>query len=150
MSTEETEHKETQISNNGWNNQAICLNFALDNLDPKYQTLFNVIVKLSFGYKEIKTRKVTIDELALRSRLGRRTVIRHISYLVENNFIKAIHPKHNPKGGGSEAYEYAPLYPKGYGKIDTNKNKKSEHNDEDLSNDEKLKQFHKETKEMEW
>ena len=98
MSTEETEHKETQISNNGWNNQAICLNFALDNLEPNYQTLFNVIVKLSFGYKEIKTRKVTIDELALRSKLGRRTVIRHIAYLVENNFVKAIHPRHNPKG----------------------------------------------------
>ena len=135
MSTEETEHKETQISNNGWNNQAICLNFALDNLDPKYQTLFNVIVRLSFGYKEIKTRKVTIDEIALRSQLGRRTVIRHISYLIENNFVKAIHPKHNPKG---------------YGKIDTNNNKKSEPVNKDLSNDEKLKQFHKETKEMEW
>ncbi len=109
--------KEEKYSNNGWNNQAICLNFALDNIEPNYQTLYNVIVKLSFGYKEIKTRKVTIDELALRSKLGRRTVIRHIAYLVENNFVKAIHPSHNPKGGGSEAYEYAPTYPKGYGHI---------------------------------
>ena len=105
------------ISNNGWQNQGICINFALDNLDPKYQTLFNVIVKLSFGYKEEKTKRVTIDELALLSKLGRRTVIRHIAYLIENNFVEAIHSKHNPKGGGSEAYAYAPVYPKGYGKI---------------------------------
>ncbi len=105
------------ISNNGWQNQGICINFALDNLDPKYQTLFNVIVKLSFGYKEVKTKRVTIDELALHSKLGRRTVIRHIAYLIENNFVEAIHSKHNPKGGGSEAYAYAPAYPKGYGKL---------------------------------
>ena len=105
------------ISNNGWQNQGICINFALDNLDPKYQTLFNVIVKLSFGYKEVKTKRVTVDELALLSKLGRRTVIRHIAYLVENNFVEAIHSKHNPKGGGSEAYAYAPTYPKGYGKL---------------------------------
>ena len=105
------------ISNNGWQNQGICINFALDNLDPKYQTLFNVIVKLSFGYKKLKTNKITIDELALKSKLGRRTVIRHIAYLTENKFVKAIHPSHNPKGGGSEAYEYSPEYPRGYGKI---------------------------------
>ena len=117
MSTEETEHKETQISNNGWNNQAICLNFALDNIEPNYQTLYNLIVKLSFGYKKLKTNKITIDELALKSKLGRRTVIRHMAYLIDNKFVKAIHPSHSPKGGGSEAYEYAPTYPKGYGKI---------------------------------
>ena len=108
---------ENSISNNGWNNQAICLNFALDNIEPNYQTLYNLIVKLSFGYKELKTRRVTIDELALLSKLGRRTVIRHIAYLIENKFVEAIHSKHNPKGGGSEAYAYAPTYPKGYGKI---------------------------------
>lgn len=108
---------ENSISNNGWNNQAICLNFALDNIEPNYQTLYNLIVKLSFGYKKLKTKKITIDELALKSKLGRRTVIRHIAYLTENKFVKAIHPSHCPKGGGSEAYEYAPTYPKGYGKI---------------------------------
>ena len=113
------------ISNNGWQNQGICINFALDNLDPKYQTLFNVIVKLSFGYKEVKTRRVTIDDLALLSKLGRRTVIRHIAYLIENNFVEAIHSKHNPKGGGSEAYAYAPTYPKGYGKLNFEDDMKS-------------------------
>ena len=106
-----------QYSNNGWNNQAICLNFALDNIEPNYQTLYNLIVKLSFGYKKLKTNKITIDELALKSKLGRRTVIRHMAYLVENKFVEAIHPSHNPKGGGSEAYEYAPDFPKGYGHI---------------------------------
>ena len=108
---------ENSISNNGWNNQAICLNFALDNIEPNYQTLYNLIVKLSFGYKKLKTNKITIDELALKSKLGRRTVIRHMAYLIDNKFVKAIHPSHSPKGGGSEAYEYAPTYPKGYGKI---------------------------------
>ena len=106
-----------QYSNSGWNNQAICLNFALDNIEPNYQTLYNLIVKLSFGYKKLKTNKITIDELALKSKLGRRTVIRHMAYLVENKFVEAIHPKHNPKGGGSEAYEYAPDFPRGYGHI---------------------------------
>ena len=105
------------ISNNGWQNQGICLNFALDNIEPNYQTLYNLIVKLSFGYKKLKTNKITIDELALKSKLGRRTVIRHMAYLIDNKFVKAIHPSHSPKGGGSEAYEYAPTYPKGYGKI---------------------------------
>ena len=114
------------ISNNGWQNQGICINFALDNLDPKYQTLFNVIVKLSFGYKEVKTKRVTIDELALLSKLGRRTVIRHIAYLIENNFVEAIHSKHNPKGGGSESYAYAPCYPKGYGKLNFKDDEKKE------------------------
>ena len=109
--------EENIISNNGWQNQGICLNFALDNIDPKYQTLYNLIVKLSFGYKKLKTNKITIDELALKSKLGRRTVIRHMAYLTENKFVEAIHPKHNPKGGGSEAYEYAPKYPRGYGEI---------------------------------
>lgn len=108
-----------QYSNNGWNNQAICLNFALDNIEPNYQTLYNLIVKLSFGYKKLKTNKITIDELALKSKLGRRTVIRHMAYLIDNKFVKAIHPSHNPKGGGSEAYEYAPDFPTGYGHIKT-------------------------------
>ena len=108
---------ENSISNNGWNNQAICLNFALDNIEPNYQTLYNLIVKLSFGYKKLKTNKITIDELALKSKLGRRTVIRHMAYLIDNKFVKAIHPSHNPKGGGSEAYSYSPEYPRGYGKI---------------------------------
>ena len=70
---------ENSISNNGWNNQAICINFALDNIEPNYQTLYNLIVKLSFGYKKLKTNKITIDELALKSKLGRRTVIRHMA-----------------------------------------------------------------------
>ena len=110
---------ENSISNNGWQNQGICLNFALDNIEPNYQTLYNLIVKLSFGYKKLKTNKITIDELALKSKLGRRTVIRHIAYLIDNKFVEVIHSSHNPKGGGSEAYEYAPKYPKGYGHIYT-------------------------------
>ena len=40
-----------------------------------------------------------------------------MAYLIDNKFVEAIHPSHNPKGGGSEAYEYAPTYPKGYGKL---------------------------------
>ena len=52
-------------SNNGWQNQGICINFALDNLDPKYQTLFNVIVKLSFGYKKLKTNKMLIMSIKI-------------------------------------------------------------------------------------
>ena len=108
---------ENSISNNGWNNQAICLNFALDNIEPNYQTLYNLIVKLSFGYKKLKTNKITIDELALKSKLGRRTVIRHMAYLIDNKFVEVIHSKHNPKGGGSESFAYAPKYPSGYGKI---------------------------------
>ena len=109
--------REENYSSNGWQNIGICTIFALDNIEPNYQTLYNLIVKLSFGYKKLKTNKITIDELALKSKLGRRTVIRHMAYLIENKFVKAIHPSHNPKGGGSEAYEYAPDYPRGYGKI---------------------------------
>ena len=108
---------ENSISNNGWNNQAICLNFALDNIEPNYQTLYNLIVKLSFGYKKLKTNKITIDELALKSKLGRRTVIRHMAYLVENEFVKIVYSASYVDGGGSESYAYAPCYPKGYGKL---------------------------------
>lgn len=38
------------ISNNGWQNQGICQNFALEKIDPTYQVIFNLIIKLSFGY----------------------------------------------------------------------------------------------------
>lgn len=109
--------EKNEISNNGWQNQGICQNFAFENIDPTYQVLFNLIVKLSFGYLKKTTDEITMDELAEMSRIGRRTIVRHIKYLSENNFIKIKKPSYSPLGGGSKPYMYSPCYPKGYGKI---------------------------------
>ena len=105
------------ISNNGWQNQGICQNFALEKIDPTYQVIFNLIVKLSFGYLKKTTNEITMDELAKLSRLGRRTIDRHIKYLSENKFIKIKKPSYSPLGGGSKPYIYEPCFPTGYGKI---------------------------------
>ena len=105
------------ISNNGWQNQGICQNFALEKIDPTYQVIFNLIVKLSFGYLKKTTNEITMDELAKLSRLGRRTIDRHIKYLSENKFIKIKKPSYSPLGGGSKPYIYEPCFPTGYGQL---------------------------------
>jgi hypothetical protein len=48
-----------------------------------------------------------------------------MAYLIENKFVEVIHSNHNPKGGGSEAYAYAPKYPRGYGYVYTEDDIKS-------------------------
>ena len=106
-----------KYSNNGWQNIGICSIFAEENIQYSKIPLYMHLVRRSFGYCKRTTNRISQLEMSKKLKIDKKTLASHMKYLVENEFVKVIHSKHNPKGGGSESYAYAPRYPKGYGKI---------------------------------
>ena len=106
-----------KYSNNGWQNIGICSIFAEENIQYSKIPLYMHLVRRSFGYCKKVTNRTSQLEMSKKLKIDKKTLASHMKYLVENEFVKVIHSKHNPKGGGSESYAYAPRYPKGYGKI---------------------------------
>ena len=104
-------------SNNGWQNIGISYIYAMENIEPKYIATFMGIVRLSFGYKQNKTRPIKTDSIAEYTKTSRASVCRSIKWLAENNHIKIITAKGFNVGGGSKPNSYAPAYPRGIGKI---------------------------------
>ena len=116
MSTQENSNNEKQ-SSNGWQNIGICKKFARKHIPAKLRTVWMELVEDSFGYCEKKTKQMTQSQMAKEYGFTEKTLREQIKKLEELGLVNIIHSRHNPKGGGSEAYAYAPTYPKGYGKI---------------------------------
>ena len=111
------DNKTEKYSNNGWQNIGICSIFAEENIQYSKIPLYMHLVRRSFGYCKKTTNRISQLEMSKKLKIDKKTLASHMKYLVENEFVKVVHSKHNPKDGGSEAYAYAPKYPKGYGKI---------------------------------
>ena len=111
------DNKTEQYSNNGWQNIGICSIYAEENIQYSKIPLYMHIVRRSFGYCEKITNRISQSEMAKKLKIDKKTLASHMKYLIDNKFVKVIHSSHNPKGGGSESFAYAPKYPSGYGKI---------------------------------
>ena len=106
-----------KYSNNGWQNIGICSIFAEENIQYSKIPLYMHLVRRSFGYCKKVTNRTSQLEMSKKLKIDKKTLASHMKYLIDNKFVTVIHSKHNPIGGGSEAYAYAPSYPTGYGHI---------------------------------
>lgn len=104
-------------SSNGWQNIGICSIFALENIQYSKIPLYMYLVRNSFGYCKLTTSKISQSEMAKKLKIDKKTLASHMKYLVDNNFIDIIRPNTYKTDGGSDAFAYAPDYPKGYGNI---------------------------------
>lgn len=116
MSTQENLNKENK-PNNGWQNIGICKKFARKHIPAKLRTVWMELVEDSFGYCENSTKQMTQSQMAREYGFTEKTLREQIKKLEELKLVKVIHSRHNPKGGGSEAYAYAPCFPRGYGQL---------------------------------
>ena len=116
MSTQENLNNENKASN-GWQNIGICKKFARKNVPAKLRTVWMELVEDSFGYCKRKTSQKTQSQMAKDYGFTEKTLREQIKKLEDLKLLYVIHPSHNPKGGGSEAYAYAPEFPTGYGKV---------------------------------
>ena len=109
--------KEENYSSNGWQNIGICTIFALEQIQYSKIPLYMYLVRNSFGYWKLTTRKISQSEMAKKLNIDKKTLASHMKYLVDNNFVDIIRPNTYKTDGGSDAFAYAPDYPKGYGKV---------------------------------
>ena len=109
--------KEENYSSNGWQNIGICTIFALEQIQYSKIPLYMYLVRNSFGYCKLTTSKISQSEMAKKLNIDKKTLASHMKYLVDNNFVDIIRPNTYKTDGGSDAFAYAPDYPKGYGKI---------------------------------
>ena len=116
MSTQENLNNENK-ANNGWQNIGICKKFARKKVPAKLRTVWMELVEDSFGYCKRKTSQKTQSQMANDYGFTEKTLREQIKKLEDLKLLSVIHSRYNPKGGGSEAYAYAPTYPKGYGKL---------------------------------
>ena len=106
-----------KYSNNGWQNIGICSIFALEQIQYSKIPLYMYLVRNSFGYCKLTTSKISQSEMAKKLNIDKKTLASHMKYLVDNNFVDIIKPNTYKTDGGSDAFAYAPDYPKGYGKV---------------------------------
>ena len=111
------DNKIEQYSNNGWQNIGICTIFALEQIQYSKIPLYMYLVRNSFGYYKLTTSKISQSEMAKKLNIDKKTLASHMKYLVDNNFVDIIRPNTYKTDGGSDAFAYAPDYPKGYGKV---------------------------------
>ena len=109
--------KEENYSSNGWQNIGICTIFALEQIQYSKIPLYMYLVRNSFGYCKLTTSKISQSEMAKKLNIDKKTLASHMKYLVDNNFVDIIRPNTYKTDGGSDAFAYAPDYPKGYGKV---------------------------------
>ena len=108
-----------KYSNNGWQNIGICSIFALEQIQYSKIPLYMYLVRNSFGYCKKVTNRISQSEMAKKLKIDKKTLASHMKYLVDNNFIDIIRPNTYKTDGGSDAFAYAPDFPKGYGNIYT-------------------------------
>ena len=109
--------KEENYSSNGWQNIGICTIFALEQIQYSKIPLYMYLVRNSFGYCKLTTSKISQSEMAKKLNIDKKTLASHMKYLVDNNFVDIIRPNTYKTDGGSDAFAYAPDFPKGYGKL---------------------------------
>ena len=106
-----------KYSNNGWQNIGICSIFAEENIPFRLRTLYLELVEDSFGFCQRTTMKKTQAKFGKEYGISDRTFRDQVKELESLGLIKRIESNKFIEGGGSEAYAYAPTYPKGYGKV---------------------------------
>ena len=101
----------------GWHNIGICKQFARDNMPFRLRTLYLELVEDSFGFCRRTTMKKTQAKFGKEYGISDRTFRDQAKELESLGLLKRIESNKFIEGGGSEAYAYAPAYPKGYGKL---------------------------------
>jgi len=129
MSIENSLERKEKISENGWQNIGICYDYAIDNIPQKYHSVFLRIVRYSFGYGDMFTNRITVDEFAKIIGISKPTFITHVKYLSDSKHVKINVYSGYIVDGGSKPNSYSPCFPKGYGKIWLKKKHKKEEND---------------------
>lgn len=116
MDKHELQQSEPQ-SSNGWQNIGICYTFAIDNVPFKLQSLYMQLVRYSFGYMQLHTPRWTQLEWSTKIGISRPTFTDQIHKLSELKLV-SINTSHKYiEDGGSEAFSYSPIFPKGYGQL---------------------------------
>ena len=101
----------------GWHNIGICKQFARDNMPFRLRNLYLELVEDSFGFCRRTTMKKTQAKFGKEYGISDRTFRDQAKELESLGLLKRIESSKFVEGGGSEAYAYAPAYPKGYGKL---------------------------------
>ena len=91
--------------------------FAEENVPAKLRLTFLAISDKSFGNRSLFTPRYPQKTWAKIIGISQRTFYTQINELAESGLIQINHSDKYMKEGGSEAFSYSPVYPKGYGKI---------------------------------
>ena len=117
MSTTNNTSQNEYEATKGWHNIGICKQFARDNIPFRLRTLYLELVEDSFGFCQRTTMKKTQAKFGKEYGISDRTFRDQAKELESLGVLKRIGSSKFVEGGGSEAYAYAPAYPKGYGKL---------------------------------
>ena len=117
MSTTNNTSQNEFEATRGWHNIGICKQFARDNIPFRLRTLYLELVEDSFGFCRRTTMKKTQAKFGKEYGISDRTFRDQVKELENLGLLKRVESSKFVEGGGSEAYAYAPAYPKGYGKI---------------------------------
>ena len=117
MSTTNNTSQNEYEATKGWHNIGICKQFARDNIPFRLRTLYLELVEDSFGFCQRTTMKKTQARFGKDYGISDRTFRDQAKELESLGLLKRIESSKFVEGGGSEAYAYAPAYPKGYGKL---------------------------------
>ena len=117
MSTTSNTSQNEFEATKGWHNIGICKQFARDNMPFRLRNLYLELVEDSFGFCQRTTMKKTQAKFGKEYGISDRTFRDQAKELESLGLLKRIESSKFVEGGGSEAYAYAPTYPKGYGKI---------------------------------
>ena len=117
MSTTNNTSQNEFEATEGWHNIGICKQFARDNMPFRLRNLYLELVEDSFGFCQRTTMKKTQAKFAKEYGISDRTFRDQAKELESLGLLKRIESSKFVEGGGSEAYAYAPAYPKGYGKL---------------------------------
>lgn len=117
MSTTNNTSQNEFEATRGWHNIGICKQFARDNIPFRLRTLYLELVEDSFGFCRRTTMKKTQAKFGKEYGISDRTFRDQVKELENLGLLKRVESSKFVEGGGSEAYAYAPAYPKGYGKL---------------------------------
>ena len=117
MSTTNNTSQNELEATRGWHNIGICKQFARDNIPFRLRTLYLELVEDSFGFCRRTTMKKTQAKFGKEYGISDRTFRDQVKELENLGLLKRVESSKFVEGGGSEAYAYAPAYPKGYGKL---------------------------------
>ena len=117
MSTTNNTSQNEFEATRGWHNIGICKQFARDNIPFRLRNLYLELVEDSFGFCQRTTMKKTQAKFGKEYGISDRTFRDQVKELENLGLLKRVESSKFVEGGGSEAYAYAPAYPKGYGKL---------------------------------
>lgn len=100
------------MSTNGWQNNGIMMNYALENIQYKYIATFLLLVRYSFGYGVPRTKYKTVEFWAEKLNMSKNTFVSHVTHLVQEKHLEQIREPGFVVGGGKKPYAYAPTFPK--------------------------------------